>query len=500
MQKIKIRDGARAGAYSAVLTVIVIAAAIVVNLIINSFPSKYIKLDTTAQSMFTFDEKTENFIELLTQDVTVYHIAQEGAEDPYLSEVLDRYSDMNSHIKVEKVDPAKQPTFTEKYTEDAVSNNSLIIESADRSKVVPSSEVYYIYCEQLGGKVDSATFEYYYQMYYQYYGQALEGTQIFAGENAVASGIDYVTMEDIPNVYLLSGHDEPELNSELTEWLKLANYRTQKLTLTKESLELGGTTSELSSVPEDADLVIITGLSRDLSEGELSVLCDYVAGGGDLVVMSYYAMAGYQNFSRLAAAYGIDNNMSLVIEGDPASYSGSPIKIIAEPGEHEMVAGLTNIYMPYAHAMKLAPTMPENMKGTVLLSTSDKAFAKKTGFDTTDKNFATKQEGDTDGPFALGVLVECEGAGNVVWLASDYYMVQENYDGSGTGACDVFTSAVSGLCGIAETISVHTVEIGDSYLNVSESSASLWGVLLIGVIPIAFIGIGLFVWMRRRSN
>ncbi len=500
MKNKKMKVGAKAGAYSAVLTVIVVAAAIVVNLIVNSLPSKYIKLDTTAESMFTFDEKTEAFIAGLSEDVTVYHIAQEGYEDPYLTEILVRYSDMNSHITVETVDPGKNPTFVEQYTDQSVSNNSLIITGAERSKLVPSTDVYYIWCEAFGGQIDQATFEYYAQSYYYQYGSFPEYSQIFAGENAVASGIDYVTMDDIPKIYLLSGHDEPALNFTLTEWLKLQNYETQQLSLSEENLGLDGGSATVKSVPDDADMVVITGLSRDISEAELSVLTDYVGSGGNLLVLSNYTDANFANFTKLAAAYGIDNNMSLAIETNAASYSSTPHNILAKVSDHSFVAGISNVYLPYSHAMKLSESMPEGMKGSVLLSTSDGAFAKKVGFDTSSNTAMTKQEGDVDGPFALAALVECEGAGNVLWVSSNYYMMTEDRYGTGTGACLVFASAVGNLCGTAETISVHTVELGNSYLNVTEGSASMWGIILIGVIPLAFIGVGFAVWMKRRSN
>ena len=87
-----------------------------------------------------------------------------------------------------------------------------------------------------------------------------------------------------------------------------------------------------------------------------------------------------------------------------------------------------------------------------------------------------------------------------MWLASNYYMIQEDRYGTGQGACMVFASAVSDVAGGAETISVHTIEIGNSYLNVTEGSAGMWGIVMIGIIPLGFIGIGLWVWMKRRSN
>lgn len=497
--KLKIKSGARAGAYSAAITAVVVAVVIVINLIVNALPSKYTKIDTSRESIFTFDEKTEQFIAALDEDVTVYFIAQEGAEDPYLSEILARYRDMNSHITVRNIDPAKQPTFTEKYTEEALANNSLIIESKDRYKLVPASDVYYIYCEELGGQVDAQTFQYYYQMYAQY-GQTLSYSQIFAGESVVASGIDYVTMEDVPKLYILSGHGEPALNSSLTEWLKLKNYETQTLTLVEESLGLSGGSSVVKSVPEDADMLLITGLTRDLDAVEAEAIRNYVSRGGALFIASSYTMAQYENLTALAATYGIDTKMSLVIEGDTQNYSGSAFNIKATVTENALTAGLSNVYMPYSHGVKLAETMPEGMKASALLTTSDKGFAKKLGFDTQDANFAQKQEGDVDGPICLGALVECEGAGSVVWLGTNYYLIQEDRYGSGTGLCTVFANVVSDIAGGAETISVHTIEIGEQYLNVTESSAGLWGIVIIGIIPLAFIGTGLFIWIKRRSH
>ena len=496
----KLKTGARAGAYSAILTAVVIAVAIVVNLIVNSLPSKFLKLDTTSDSMFTFDEKTEEFIKGLSEEVTIYHVAQSGAEDPYLSEVLERYSDMNGRIKVQKVDPATQPAFTSKYTEEAVSNNSMIIESADRFKLVPSNEVYYIYCEQLGGKIDSSTYEYYAQMYYQYYGTQLEASSVFAGESVVAAGIDYVTMTDIPKVYILSGHDEPALNSALTEWLKLKNYETAELTLTEEVLGLEGGSAVVEDVPADADMVLITGLSEDITTEELNRLTAYVSGGGKLLVMSNYTMAELPNFTKLAATYGINTEMSLVIENDTQYYSGSQFNVKAQIGEDSGLSGISNIFMPYSHGMKLAETMPEGMSATTLLKTSDKAFAKKAGFDTQDRNYVQRSEGDVDGPILLGVKVEQSGGGSVAWLASNYYMIQDDMYGSGTGANSVFTSVVGDVCGAAETISIRTIQMTDTYLSVTDGSANIWGIIIIGIIPLTFIGVGLAVWMRRRSN
>ncbi len=492
----KLGVGVKAGAFSAILTVIVIAAAIVLNLIVNSLPSKFTKFDTTANSVFTFDQKTEKFISELSTDVTVYHIVESGAEDKYLTEVLSRYSEMNSHISVKKIDPVKQPTFIEKYTEDALTKNSLIVESAARYKVVPFEDIYYIYCSDLGQSFDYSTFEYYYQMYYQYYGKALSYSEVFAGENAVAGAIDYVTTDKLPKVYTISGHGEAALNSAITGWLEAQNYQSETFTITESDTALGGNvTSKVNDIPDDAGLVLLITPKTDLTTEECEVLTKYVNGGGRLIVTSNYATSSLENFRALAASLGLDISTSVLLETDASYYTSAKYNVKAHIGSHSITSGLTSVMMPSAYGIKIKETLPEDLKATQLLYTSDNSYAKPLGFDTSKS--LEREEGDINGPFSLAVLVENEKTqGAACWFSSDSYFI---YSQQGEAA-NMFVGAVSTLCEKTETISVHTIELSTSFLEITEGSANIWGVLVIGIIPLSFIVCGFVVWMRRRSR
>ena len=56
-------------------------------------------------------------------------------------ELLGRYASINSHIKVEQVDITLNPTFYQSYTDKAPSQNSVIVSSSLRSKVVDYSDI-----------------------------------------------------------------------------------------------------------------------------------------------------------------------------------------------------------------------------------------------------------------------------------------------------------------------------------------------------------------------
>src|SRR5699024_7628545 len=121
--------------------------------------------------LYTIGEDTENLVRGLEQDVTLYYVVTGGNENEYISRMLERYEDLSDHLTVEKVDPEHHPTFTSQYTDEEVSDNSIIVVSGDKSRVVGSSDML---VQELN--------------YYTYSYQVTE----FDGEGQVTSAIAYV--------------------------------------------------------------------------------------------------------------------------------------------------------------------------------------------------------------------------------------------------------------------------------------------------------------------
>ena len=57
-------------AVSAIFIVIVV----VINLIINTVPSKYSEIDVSDQKLFSIGKQTEKFLKNLDKDVTIYQV------------------------------------------------------------------------------------------------------------------------------------------------------------------------------------------------------------------------------------------------------------------------------------------------------------------------------------------------------------------------------------------------------------------------------------------
>ena len=59
-------------------------------------------------------------------------------------------------------------------------------------------------------------------------------------------------------------------------------------------------------------------------------------------------------------------------------------------------------------------------------------------------------------------------------------------------------NALSDLIGEREAMSIRSRSLSYNYLTINAATASLLQVLMVGVFPLAFLGIGIFVVLRRR--
>lgn len=215
----------RIGGYSVAATAIVLAIAIAANLLVGALPAGLTQFDTTSGQIFTVSEQAEVLASELDQEVTIYWMVRSGYEENYIGTLLDQYEALSDEIRVQKVDPDVNPTFAQAYT-DSLQENSLIVECGDKSRYIPYSDIFVMD----------------YEAYY-YYG---EESWSFCGESEITSAIDYVTSEDLPTIYLLTGHGEQALPEAFSTAVEKENMQTQELSLL---------TAE--AVPDDADCLLI---------------------------------------------------------------------------------------------------------------------------------------------------------------------------------------------------------------------------------------------------
>ena len=90
----------RGGTYSLILTAVVLAIVIVVNLFASALPSSKTSYDISSTKLYSITSNTKVVVNALEQDVTIYWVVQSGEEDDVIENLLSKYDSLSDHITV----------------------------------------------------------------------------------------------------------------------------------------------------------------------------------------------------------------------------------------------------------------------------------------------------------------------------------------------------------------------------------------------------------------
>lgn len=463
------RQALKGGSYSLAMTAVVLAVLVVVNILVSALPDSATKYDISSSKLYSITSNTKVVVNALEQDVTIYWVVQSGKEDQVIENLLSKYESLSDHITVEKKNPDVYPTFAQQYTDETVQNNSLIVECGEKSRFIALDDIYLGEMNLYSGTYSATDFD---------------------GEGAITSAIDYVVSEEYPQVYVLEGHGEAKLPEAFAEQIGKENMETKALSLLT-----------VDRVPEAADCVVIYAPATDISAEEKNMLADYVSGGGKLLVMAGPVEEGIlENLYSLLSDYGVTACEGVVLDGDREHYAFSrPYILMPDINSSAITDSLIEEKYYAIMPISLGLTADgDSGRGTVteLLTTSAISFSKAEGYNLSSYEW---EEGDEAGPFALAVSIEDNSGGQIVWFSSDEYL-NEMYNAYSSGAnLDMTMNALSSLIGETEAMAIRSKSLSYHYLTISDSVSSLLKVLMIGVFPLGYLGVGICVLMKRKK-
>ncbi len=456
----------RRGVFNSSFVVIGLAIVVAVNVFANELPEKAKSVDLTSQNLYTLTDDSVNLVKNLKQDVTLYVLSSEKSADDTVARTLSNYEDASSHIKVEYIDPAVSPNFYASYTDTAPSDGSIIVVCGTTSKVVSSSDLYQ------------------YDVDYSTYTQTKSA---YDGEGQLTSAISYVTSEDLPKVYTITGHGETALDDTFKSALEKMNISVEDLTLLQEE-----------AIPEDAAAVIINGPTSDFSADDAAKISTYLAGGGKLIVTTAYNKAeDTPNFDGILSAYDIQVTNGLVMDSDSTHYYQYPFYLLPDVASATQTSKVSNyVFMPYAQAVTNAGEHPDTITWTDLLTTSDNAYVK-----TDISNITTFEieSGDQSGKFTLAANVTDSESGADITVVASVLAFSNDADSIVSGQnLALFKGIASTFASSDSAVSIDAKPYTYTTLSVNQSVAIMSETLLVMVLPVALIVIGIVIWYRRR--
>lgn len=448
------------GGYTAVLSVVVIAAVVVFNMIVGRLPQNVRQWDLSDTGIYSLSDTTKEVLDGLSEDVVIYVVADPSTVDERITNFLARYEDLSSHIKIETVDSVLHP---DKVNQLGADNNSLLIS-----------------CEATG-KTESVAFSSvikYDEMSYYYYGQMNETE--FDGEGQVTSGISYVTNDVAKTVYTTEGHGETTLGSLVSDMLEKSSLTAQSVNLLKEG-----------KVPEDCELLLIHAPENDLADDEKAMVMDYLNGGGQAMVVAGYSDQKRPNLQAICSEFGL--NLENGLAADTKNfYQNNPYYIfpVLNTG-NEVMEGIGS-----RDTVLVLQSVPFSQSEEL-----PKGVTVETFMQTSDQGLLVTEDGQTAGTYILGAVAEKEldsGSARLTVFGTPS-MTDDNLNSTFTNLAnlDIFMNAVTANFEDVQNVSIPAKSLEVPYNTVT--NGGMWGILFILVIPIAVLIAGLLVWLRRRK-
>ena len=453
----------KGGSYAIVLTCIVLALLVVVNLLAGALPANLTKLDISSSKLYSITSNTKAVVNALEQDVTIYWIVQSGKEDDVIDNLLAKYESLSDHIEVVKRNPDVYPAFARQYTDETVSNNALVVVSGEKYRYVPYSDIYVS---------QGSAYSYSY-------------TTSFDGEGAITSAIDYVVSTQLPILYTLEGHGETALPDTFASQLEKENVETESLSLLN-----------VDEIPEDAAALMIHAPASDISGEEAKMLSEYVKSGGKLLILAGPVADGeLTNLYGILSDYGVSAVQGIVSESDRSHYAfQAPYVLLPDLGDSDITAPLAE--KNYMAIVPIAAGLQISGDSAVsLLNTTDSAYSKIAGYQQTTYE---KEDGDIDGPFSLGVDIQDHSSGRIMFFTSSY-LLDDMYNAYSSGANnDMVMNALSALMGDRQAMSIRSKSLNYNYLTISESAASTIKLVMIGLVPLCYLAMGVVTVLEKR--
>lgn len=457
------------GAYSSATIVAMLVLTVIVNMIAAQLPASIANIDVTKEKLYSITDDTKELVKQLEEDVTIYVLSNKKSQDETVAQTLQNYEDLSNHIKIEYKDPVKYPNFYTEYTDSALTQNSLIVVSEKRSKTI---DYYSLYETEMDYTTYSTT------------------TTGYDAEGQITSAISYVTNENIPKVYVIEGHEEMTLDATFQSALEKENVETETINLL-----------QYESIPEDAQAIMILAPISDFSSDDADKVIAYLEKGGKALITTGMTDKDMTNFKRVLAFYNVTLHDGMIVEGDANHYYQNPFYLLPDVASDTLTSGIYGskyIFAPYAQAMTV--TEAEDISVTALLTTTDSSFNKS---DLNNLESVDKAEGDLEGPFNLGMVLEKqtgETTSTAVMFSSEALFTASASEMVSGANLQLFSNVLSAYADHEVTVSIPVKSLERGSLTVTQSSFMLVALITVIIIPVGMLVAGFVIWFRRRRR
>ncbi len=514
-RKIKNQALLKRGGYAVAITAAVLAGIVVLNVLLGVLAKRIpLEFDMTLDKKNSMSQENIEYIKEVDKEVTVTVCANESDYLMYMTNyapqmygvvngdssyydqtimLINRYDNYNKKIKIRYVD-TQDTEFTEitaKYPQEQIGYGDIIVtckdDKAERYKVVNFQDIYLL-------EEDETYAAYGMSGYYSVVGNNIE--------TALTSAIAYVTNNVDKKVAFITGHSKEDYTADYRQLLKNNNY---EIDVISESI--------LTKLSEDYNAVFIVAPTTDFLDAELDILSKYLDNDGKygkgLVYFADAASPYLPNLSAFLAEWGIEVNEGIAFEtNDKIHLPDTPTVFYSGAfADDEILNGMSLAVTGYNVPIGTAFESHNAITTTILFGTSDTVVNAPVGTPNswkdadkyTKESFATVLQAkrfnyDNDNnPIQNHVFA----FSSIEFIHGEY---SENSDLSNKKIAFKVAERAVGAEETGIMFDAKTIESETFGADVTEASRNIMLVIFMILLPLAMIGLGIFVYIRRKNS
>ena len=457
----------RKGSLSIAVTALVIGIIILFNLFVGLLPQKLRQIDISDTNIYEISSKSQKLIKNLDSDVHFYVIAEKNSTDDRIKNFISKYASLSSHIKVEWIDPVLHPSALTKYDTE---KDSIVVSCKNTNRQTSISFDDILVTES------------------SYYNASSSASQ-FDGDGQLTSALNYVTNTKEYKVYYTAGHGETALSSSVTGLMEKSRISASELN-----------TLTASSIPEDCDLLILNGLTSDLTKDEAKLLSSYLKKGGKVMTLLAYTDKKMTRLYGLLEDYGMKVANGYIADSERC-YQGNYYYLIPNLSVSEdMASGISS-----------NSVLMINSKGMTQTDAARDTISVESFMTTSDSGYAVTEKKQTQGTYLLGAaatetVTVKDSSGKkakkesrlTVYGSSTLIDEQVTQSFSTLENLTLFMNSVTASLDNADNISISPKSLQVTYNTIAHPG--IFSILVIFVIPFMVIAGGFVVWFKRRKR
>lgn len=518
-EKIRNKNLLKRGGYATVIVAIVIAAAVVLNLLVGVLAKRVnLDFDITADKKNSISEENREYLKTVSKPVEIYILAASDSEyyggymqyyaqqmgysaqtsDYYkqTTAFLKLYDDISENITVKYVDPygTEMSQINTDYPEhynygDILVTSSFTAQSGaelNNHKLLTFIDIYNY--SDISGSA-SMGYDYYY----------VTGSRL---ETALTSAIASVTSEDTKKVAFISGHGGSKAFEYYGELLELNNFVVEEIS-----------DSVISAIDPSFDAVVICAPTSDFMGGELDVINDFLDNeGAKGKTLLFFGDSGYQrlpNLYEFMSEWGIEITEGIVFEANDSYHldnSYSTFLSASATGDSDIVSAGSGYITGYNIPMKENGEPYGSRDTTTLLKTLGSSAVMPLG---TEASVQPNSETATETFSTLIISEEADFKDNkavssYVLAFSSIDFISENYvlNYSSLDYKGMVLKALqvpTGMNSAEITFENKVIDSTSSLYITSEASSKFVLIFFTVVLPLAVLVLATVIFAKRRN-